>query len=159
MPTAVAHSDTSLVLDSDIFTHARKKHDYVTREFRSYFDQLNKFPALTTITLFEGLWGLESEIFRREITAESGQFYHRRIDELANAQEVLPLNEEAARIAAYIYGRLSQSDRNKHKYDIFIAAIALAHNHGVATRNRRDFELIGQHIPENYTLQLALWKP
>ncbi len=40
-----------------------------------------------------------------------------------------------------------------------IVATALAHNYGVATRNQRDFELIGQHLPPYApVLYLAIWK-
>lgn len=44
--------------------------------------------------------------------------------------------------------------------DVFIAATSLAPGYGVATRNQRDFELIGQHLPpEMPNLSLAIWKP
>ena len=160
MPTVAAHPDTSLILDTDIFTGARNKQEYVMREYKNYFSRLQKFPALAAITLFEALSGVESELAKNRITAEQGQFFHNRIDELTKTQEVLPLNEDAARVAAHIYARLAKSDQNKHWRDIFITATALAHRHGVATRNRRDFELIARHLPPDHNiLQLALWKP
>jgi predicted nucleic acid-binding protein len=73
--------------------------------------------------------------------------------------DVLPFSEEAAAIAAYIFPRLSQSQRNKHWTDVFIVATALAHEYGVATRNRNDFELIASHTPQHYAaLRLQIWK-
>jgi predicted nucleic acid-binding protein len=72
---------------------------------------------------------------------------------------VLPFDQSAAAIAAYIFPRLSQSDRNKHWRDVFIAATALSHRYGIASRNRKDFELIASQLPLGQQLHLAVWKP
>ena len=130
------------------------------REVRNYFSRVKQLPALPSMMLFEARWGVDSEVKKGKITAASGQFYQDRIDELCRAHEVLPLNADAARIAAHIYAHLSQSDRNKHWRDLFIAATALAHGYGVASNNYKDFELIAQHLPPSYsTLCLEVWKP
>jgi predicted nucleic acid-binding protein len=72
---------------------------------------------------------------------------------------VLPFNQEAAEIAAYIFPRLSRSERNQHWTDVFIAATALAHDYGVATRNQSDYELIAKHTPPQYPLlRIEVWK-
>ena len=160
MPIAKPLPDTRLVLDTDIFTPLRKKHEYVMREVKSYFSRVKQLPALSSMTLFEALWGLDKEVKKGEISVESGQYYQRRIDELCQAHEVLPVNADAARIAAHIFAGLSRSDRDKHWRDVFIAATALAHGYGIASHNRKDFELIAQHLPPSHdTLYLAVWKP
>ena len=160
MPLAKPLPDTLLVLDTDIFTPLRNKQEYVMREVKSYFSRVKRLPALSSMTLFEAWWGFASEVKKGEITAESGNFYQRRIDDLCQAHEVLPINAEVARIAAHIYAHLSQSDRNKHWRDLFIVATALAHGYGVASNNYKDFALIAQHLPPSHsTLCLEVWKP
>ena len=87
---------------------------------------------------------------------------------------MLPIDAEAATIAAHIYPRvlayieklpnLSKRTRKdkleKIWKDIFIAATALAYGYGVASGNRGDFELIADHLPDNYRdLPFAEWKP
>jgi predicted nucleic acid-binding protein len=90
---------------------------------------------------------------------ERTQEDRQKTEQLIQACEVLPFDHAAAAVAAYIFPRLSQSDRNKHWRDVFIAATALAHNHGVDIRNQRDFELIAQPLPPAYPfLRLAVWK-
>jgi predicted nucleic acid-binding protein len=72
---------------------------------------------------------------------------------------VLPFNEQSAEIAAYIWPRLSRTEKSKHWADVFIVATALEHEYGVATRNRDDFELIARHTPPHYpSLRLQIWK-
>lgn len=77
---------------------------------------------------------------------------------------VLPFDETAATIAAFIAARLPKQLKKKETganllRDIFHAATALAHRHGVATRDQKDFELIGEHLPPTHPLlHLALWK-
>ena len=81
------------------------------------------------------------------------------MEQLIRTCGVLDFNQLAANIAAYIFARLSKSQRNKHWCDVFIVATALAHGYGVATRNQRDFEMIGQHPPPSAPiLYLAIWK-
>jgi len=46
-------TDTSLVLDNDLFTHWRNKQPYVIREIAEYANRLKDIPALTSVTLFE----------------------------------------------------------------------------------------------------------
>ncbi len=82
------------------------------------------------------------------------------MEEFVQTCGVLDFDERAASIAAHIFPRLSQSQRNRHWRDILIAATALAHGCGVATRNKDDFELIGRDLPSHSRiLHLAIWKP
>jgi predicted nucleic acid-binding protein len=77
---------------------------------------------------------------------------------------VLPFDETAATIAAFIAARLPKQLKKKKTgasllRDIFQAATALAHRHGVATRNQRDFELISEHLPPTHPLlHLVVWR-
>ena len=153
-------ADTSLVLDNDLFTHWRNKHPYVLREIAEYTSRLKDIPALTSVTLFEALWGFENAAAKKEVTDEESMRYRGRIDQLSESCMVLPFDRTAAAIAAYSFARLSRSEQKKHWRDLFTTATALSHGHGVATRTKSDFELIAKNLPSDFPiLRLAIWKP
>jgi len=111
------------------------------------------------MTLFEAMYGIESSVAKGVISKEQAQEYQSKIEKLSQGCIILPFDQNAATTAAYIFARLSQSERNKHWRDLFTAATALAHRHGVATQNKKDFELIATHLPSNNPLlRLAIWK-
>ncbi|HKQ74467.1 MAG TPA: hypothetical protein VJ810_12320, partial [Blastocatellia bacterium] len=117
------------------------------------------FPMLTAITIFESQFGFESNTARGRVLSERLMQKRSEMDKLIRTCGVLNFNQPAATIAAYILARLSKSQRNEHWADVFITAIALAHSYGIATRNQRDFELIGQRLPPYApVLYLAIWK-
>ena len=158
MPLAPPLAETTLVVDTDLFTHWRNHHPYVLDQVANYFRNLKEFPALTSMTVFEAISGIEKELVKGKITEEQAHRYRARIEELSNSMTQLAFDKASATIAAYIYQRLAQSERNKHWRDIFIAATALGHGYGIATTNRRDFELIAAHLPDsNPVLRLAVW--
>lgn len=159
MVAGLAVSDTPLVFDTDVFTHWRNGQPYVQREIAEYIKEHKRPPALTSTTVFEALWGIESSAVNRKITEEEAQRYRSRVEELIRGCVILPFDQHSAITAAYIFARLTQKERKDHWKDVFTAATALAHRHGVATRNRKDFELIGKHLPiSNPPLRLAIWK-
>ena len=159
---AVGHplADTSLVLDNDLFTHWRNKHAYVLREIAEYTNRLKEVPALTSVTLFEALWGVENAAVKKDVTDEESTRYRGKIERLSESCVVLPFDGTAAAIAAYSFARLSRSEQKKLWRDLFTTATALSHGYGVASRNRSDFELIARNLPSNFPLlRLATWKP
>lgn len=152
--------DTQIVIDNDLLTHWRNKRPYVVREIAEYFKRLKEMPALTSITVFEALWGVENSVLRQEISEKDSARYLGGINQLSQNSTVLPFNETAATIAAYSFARLSRSDKNKLWRDLFTTATALAHGYGVATGNQRDFELIAANLPPKFSLlRLGIWKP
>lgn len=159
MPLIEVSSWEFLVLDNDVFTHWRNGQLYVKREIDGYVDRFQKPPALTSAAVFEALYGIEHELSKDKITEEQAANYHNRINQLIQPCEVLSFDSAAAEIAAYICANVGKSNYNKHWNDIFIAATALAHGHGVATQNKKDFELIANHLPQSHQfLSLAVWK-
>lgn len=153
-------AETSLVLDNDLFTHWRNKHSYVLHEIAEYTNRLKEVPALTSVTLFEALWGVENAAVKKDVTDEESTLYRGRIEQLSGSCVVLPFDGTAAAIAAYSFARLSRSEQKKLWRDLFTTATALAHGYGVASRNRNDFELIARNLPSNVPLlRLAIWKP
>jgi predicted nucleic acid-binding protein len=152
--------ETSLVLDTDILTAWRYGRAYIQRAISEYIGRLKRPPALASINVFEALSGFEAKLLKPDVNIERTRIDLVRTDELIHACTVLPFDDEAARIAAYIFARLSRSDQNKHWCDAFIAATALSHGHGVATGNQRDFALIASDLPSSHhLLRLAIWKP
>jgi predicted nucleic acid-binding protein len=159
MPIIDAPPETPLVIDTDVFSHLRNRREYVQENIRNHFSNTKQFPAITAITVFEATQGVESELHKNKISSEQADIFRKRIDELIQNHQVLPLNQRASEIAAFIFPRLSKSARNLHWRDMFIISIALAHNFGLATQNKRDAELIGNLLPNNMFLRLAVWKP
>ncbi|MCA1631020.1 MAG: type II toxin-antitoxin system VapC family toxin [Acidobacteria bacterium] len=157
MPIGPALSDTPLALDNDIFTHWRNGQVYVLREIAEHFRRLQSPPALTSMTIFEALWGIEDEEKKAKITKIQAQQYKDRIKELSESCIVLPWEQKAAAITAHIYPRLTGHQLQKHWRDLFIAATVLAHGYGLATRNIRDFKLVADLSPD--LLRVAEWRP
>lgn len=151
-------AETPLVLDTNILSAWRYKKSGVVAAIDDYQLRLQLLPALTGITVYEALYGVENK------TAKSGNLDERTkrdrvaIDQLINACVVLPFDQRAAEIAAYIIPRLPKNIPKQTVLDGLISATALAHGYGVAT-NDRGFELIGQHTPGDLILRIASWTP
>ena len=152
-------NETSLVLDTNILNAWRFREEYAQNEITSYISRFKEPPALTSVTVFEKLWGLQKRLFQSTIPNDKTRLDLSKDEELIQSCRVLPFDEKAARIAAYVFAGLSQSQRNEHWADVFIASTALAHGCGVATRDVRHFELIGKHLDPDTILRLAKWKP
>lgn len=158
MSAAPPLDDTPLLLDNDVFTHWRNQKPTIKSAINDYVKRLKSFPKLPSITIFEAQWGIEREIVKQGDN-ELLSLNRDRVEELIQTCGTLDFTRDAASIAAYVFARLSKSQRNQHWKDVFIAATALAHGHGVATKNREDFELISQHLPAYAPiLYLAIWK-
>jgi predicted nucleic acid-binding protein len=157
MAIGPALPETPLVLDNDVFTHWRNSQSYILREINGHYNRLKSLPALTSMTIFEALYGVELEERKNRIAKVQAQQYKDRIKELSEACGVLPWEQNAAAITAHIFPRLAGQQLPKHWKDLFIAATAIAHGYGVATRNRKDFELIASYTPNDVTLRVAVW--
>lgn len=153
-----ASPENLLVLDTDVLSDWRKSKDYTRREIDDYVVKYNSLPALTAITVYEALYG-----FEKKAAAASGKYSSldeqslQALNDLINDCDVLPFDADAASIAAHILPRINN---NKMWGDVFIAATALSHGRGVATRNRADYELIAKQVPAQYgPLHLDFWTP
>ena len=178
MPIIVAPPETSLIIDTVIFSHLRNEKPYVQKQIAIYFSNTKKLPAISSMTVFEANIGIEEQLTLNNITEEQAETYRKAIDDcLENyIDTVLPFDTKAAEIAAYIYPRLlkyeakelkkrkekrkkKENRENKIWQDVFIISTALAHNYGLATPDK-DVELIAKHLPNDYKyLRVAVWKP
>jgi predicted nucleic acid-binding protein len=159
MAVMSASPSMPLVLDNDVFTDWRKHRQHARLAIKDYRARFKEHPMLASVTVFEARWGFESQAVKLGGLDPSHEQWRLEMEDLISSCGVLSFDQEASAIAAYIFARLSHSQRNQHWRDIFIAATAIAHGHGLATRNQADFELIGQHLPPYApTLHLAIWK-
>ncbi len=159
MAVGPALPETSLVLDSNILTAWRFQKRGILEAIKDYQSRLKLLPALSAITVYEALYGFENALAKGQGDVEQNRLDSAKTEGLIGACMVLPFNQDAAKIAASIVPRLPKNIPKDMLLDALIAAIALAHDHGVATRNREDFELIGQRTPGDLTLRLAIWTP
>ncbi len=159
MATLVASPSTLLALDTDVFTDWNKQRPHTVNAINDYLDRMDFLPKLTATTVFEVQHGFEALVVKSGGLDQTAQQIRSKAERLIQKCGVPDFNQQAAEIAAYIYVRLAHRYQNKHWRDVYIAATALAHGYGVATRNQSDFELIGQNLPPRSTLYLAVWKP
>lgn len=146
-----------LLLDNDTFTAWRYQKENIVKSISEYIARFNVAPALSSTTVFEALRGFEKS------AVASGQYSQRTQEgieatkNLIDICTVFPFDQEAAVIAAYVFPRVNNK---KIWADVFIAATAISHGHGVATRNRKHFQLIAAHVPNTHPpLRLVFWNP
>lgn len=152
-------TEIPLALDNNIFTHLRNRQSYVLKKIVEYNAHKKDLPVIPSTTLFEANFGIQKALVKNEITHEQSTYLHQEIDRLLLNHRIIDFDRKASEIALYIFARLSQSDRNKHWRDLFIVATAVSHNYGLATKNKRDMELIAKCLPEELDLRLEIWKP
>jgi predicted nucleic acid-binding protein len=155
-----ATSETLLALDNDVFTDWRKHRPHTTTLVEDYRIHNAHPPKLTAMTVFQARFGFDKEIARLGALDEKFEKLRITMDQMIKDCGVLEINDQAAAITSHILARLSARERNRNWADVFIAATAIAHGYGVATRNQSDFDLMGQHLPSFAPdLYLAIWKP
>lgn len=158
MPIIDSPPELPLALDNDVFTHLRNKQPYVLEQIKKHRSNTGKLPVISALTVFEANFGVQKALAANKISETQATLQIQVINVLSVNHTVISFDQRASEIAAYIFARLSQSDRNKHWRDAFIVATAVAHNYGLATQNKRDMELIANHLPDSLDLRLAIWK-
>lgn len=138
-----------VVLDTDTLSELSRGHPIVRARAFAYLESFGRL-TITSVTVFERLRGYRLAIrdgkpFERQLQA---------FEVLVANCVVLPLDQDAARVAAELWARVTRSQR-QHLGDILIAAIAVARQLPLVTRNRRDFERITH--PSGVNLRLLDW--
>lgn len=167
MPVILAPPETPLIIDTVILTHLINGHPYVQKAINAYLSNTKKFPAISSMTIFEANFGIEKNLALNKITIEKAKDHRQKIKDFVRGLErVLSFDQRAAEIAAYVYPRIPKKELRKQKdkekkiwQDLFIIATAISHNYGLATQNEKDAELIANHLPDDMDLRLAVWKP
>ena len=123
-----------VLLDTDTLSEISRGNPIVSARARDYLMEFGRF-TISAITVFERLRG-----YRAAISAgKPFQPHLRAFEALVQACVVLPVDERAADVAATMW---SGSARNARQSlgDLLIAAVAIARQLPLVTRNRRDFE-------------------
>ena len=109
------------------------------------------------MTVYEAIYGFENKSIKPNEPNEQPRHDRLKTEQLIKSCVILPFDQRAAEVAAYVVPRLSKNMPKEFLRDVFIAATALAHGYGIATRNKKDFDLIANHTPDGLILRIADW--
>jgi len=123
-----------VLLDTDTLSELSRGSAVVAARARAYLTDFGRL-TISAVTVFERLRGYRLAI-------QSGKPFQRQLQAfqaLVGTCVVLPFDQDAADVAATIWSACSRSQRQRLG-DLLIAAIAVARQIPLATRNKRDFE-------------------
>lgn len=120
--------ELGVCLDTSVLINYFRKKDKKSTLFYSLADDYSSF-SITSITEFE---------IRCGINANQKDIW----DELLSDIKVLSFDSESSQIAAQLDKKLKKHRKQLALADLFIASIAIRHNHALATLNKKHFERI-----------------
>jgi predicted nucleic acid-binding protein len=138
-----------VLLDTDTLSELSRGNAAVASVAQAYLRAFGRL-TISAVTVFERLRG-----YRQAIRA--GKPFHRQLhafEALVQNSVVLPFDEQSASISATIWASCSRAQRQKLG-DILIAGIAASRQIPLATRNKRDFEMLSQNA--EVSLRLVDW--
>jgi len=138
-----------VLLDTDTLSELSRGNATVAALARAYLRAFGRL-TVSSVTVFERLRGYRQAI-------QAGKPFHRQLhafETLVQNSVVLPFDESAAAVSARIWAACSRAQRQKLG-DILIAGIAVARQIPLATRNRRDFEMLSKNA--EVSLRLVDW--
>jgi predicted nucleic acid-binding protein len=155
MPVSLATSPVRLVLDTYVLSDYARQLPATTERVREY---LRLYARLTTTaeTVFERYKGYEKLLKQKPAGSERIVAAMNGLDALFAQFDVLVFDADAARVHAKVVARLG--DVKGLQSDMRIAATAISAGYGIATRNEADFRKIGDALPAEIELRLAVWK-
>ena len=129
-----------IILDTNVVSAVmrREGHPHVKEWFRVQ-DQAEMYLSAVTIAEIEYGLNLMPDGRKRRELSRAFEFFLA----LGFEERIQPFDGSAARIYGAVAARLKQTGLNPGPIDIMIAAIALAHDATVATRNTRDLRPCG----------------
>jgi hypothetical protein len=114
---------TPLVCDSDVFTLWRMRVPSIRQLIGNYISMHKRPPALTSTTVFEALKGFEKTAFKRGGLDERTKRDRAETVQLIlvcgslpsgpSPSGILPFDQTAAEIAAYVFPHLSRSQQGR----------------------------------------------
>jgi predicted nucleic acid-binding protein len=127
-----------VLLDTDTLSELCRGNHRVVDRARSYLETHGRLTT-TAVTVFERLRGYELAIQQGKPFDSQLQSFRA----LAAGCVVLPFDDEAAAVAASIWGRVVRSLRHQLG-DLLIASVAISRQLPLVTRSRRDFEALAK---------------
>lgn len=131
-------ASTAVLLDTDTLSELSRGNPAVSARARAYLLGFGRL-TISAVTVFERLRGYRQAI-------RGGKPYQRQMlafEALVQNSVVLPFDDVAAAVAATIWAACSRSQR-QNLGDILIAAIAVARQIPLVTRNKKDFEMLAK---------------
>ena len=138
-----------VLLDTDTLSELCRGNQHVVHRARSYLETHGRLTT-SAVTVFERLRGYELAIQHGKAVDSQLQSFRA----LVAACVVLPFDDEAAGIAASIWGRAARALRQQLG-DILIASVAISRHLSLVTRSRRDFEALAK--AGGFELDLIDW--
>ena len=138
-----------VLLDTDTLSELSRGNAAVAAVAQAYLRAFGRL-TISAVTVFERLRG-----YRQAIRA--GKPLHRQLhafEALVQNSVVLPFDEQSASVSATIWASCSRAQRQKLG-DILIAGIAASRQIPLATRNKRDFEMLSKNAEVG--LRLVDW--
>lgn len=135
------------VLDTDILSLYRRGHTTVVQHTLTHPPEAL---AITVITVEEQLSGWYTLLRRAKSLAELAPVYDRLAETITFLSRTRILSFTESAVAHY--AQLQSLKLRIGTMDLRIAAITLAHNATLVTRNKQDFQLISGLIIEDWTV-------
>jgi predicted nucleic acid-binding protein len=138
-----------VLLDTDTLSEISRGHPVAVARARGYLTQFGRL-TISAVTVFERLRGYQAAL-------REGKPFHRQLqafEALVGSCMVVPFDEDAAAIAAQIWASCTRKQRQSLG-DILIAAVAIARELPLVTRNKKDFDQLTRAA--GMTLRLADW--
>lgn len=101
----------ALLLDTDVLNDWRFQKPATVSAVADYIAVVKAPPALASTTVFEALHGFEKTVTKSGPPDERTRKGREQVERLIGSCLVLPFDQRAAEIAAYIFPRLSRSER------------------------------------------------
>ena len=127
-----------VLLDTDTLSELSRGNRIANARARAYLVEFGRF-TISSVTVFERLRGYREAI-------RVGKPFHSQqqaFEALVRASVVLPFDDAAADVAATIWSNSARRAR-QNLGDLLIAAVAVARQIPLVTRNRRDFLMFGE---------------
>jgi predicted nucleic acid-binding protein len=141
--------DEPVVLDTDTLSELSRGNPAVVERARSYLHVFGRL-TITAITVFERLRGYRAAIRDGKPVERQLQAF----EALVASSVVLPLDADAAAVAATIWSSATRKQR-RQLGDILIAGTAMQRHLPLATRNKQDFERLSK--ASGLSLRLINW--
>lgn len=126
------------VLDTDTLSELSRGNPHVSERALAYMADFGRL-TITAVTVFERLRGYRVAIRDGKPLERQMQAFEALV---ANCI-VLPIDQEAARVAADIWSAAARRHRQQLG-DILIASVAVSRQLPLVTRNKRDFERLSK---------------